>query len=71
MTYASQQLADALLELELAKNAETKKGYSVTKIPTSIDARDSTLKFPEAVAKFLETSRDYSASTKAVSLGVY
>lgn len=69
MTYASQQLADALQEL--AKETEDKKGYSVTRIPAAIDTTDSGLVFPPAVANFLESTNRYSESTRAVSVGVY
>lgn len=69
MTYASQQLADALQEL--ASETGSGKNYSATKIPTSIDAKDSTLELPPAVASFLETTSIYSAATKSVSIGVY
>lgn len=69
MTYASQQLADALQEL--AREPIDKKGYGITKIPSTLDAKDADLEFPPAVAKFLEATSTYSESTKAVSIGVY
>lgn len=69
MTYASQQLADALQEL--AREPIDKKGYGITRVPSTIDTRDKDLVFPPAVASFLEETNRYTESTRAVSVGVY
>ena len=69
MTYASQQLAEALQEL--AKEPMDNKGYGTTRVPSVIDTRDNRLEFPPAVASFLEKTNRYTEATKAVSVGVY
>ena len=69
MTYASQQLADALQEL--AREPKDRAVYGTTKIPSTIDANDRGLVFPAPVAEFLNEMERYSESAKSVSVGVY
>lgn len=69
MIYASQQLADALQEL--AKESKDNRAESITRIPSTLDAKDADLEFPPAVAKFLDATSTYSEATKAVSIGIY
>lgn len=68
MTYASQQLADALQDLA---REPSRAGYGTTKVPSTIDARDEALVFPASVAEFLGEMKRYSESAKSVSVGVY
>ncbi len=67
MTYASQQLAEALQQL--AREAERPHDYSKRELPVSIETKE--VQFPAAVAKFLEKTSYYTAQTKSVSVGIY
>jgi hypothetical protein len=69
MTYARQQLAEALQEL--AKEPIHQKGDGTTRVPSAIDTSDKRLVFPPAVANFLENTNRYTEATKSVSVGVY
>lgn len=67
MTYASQQLAEALQQL--VRDAAVPHDYSNHPLPASIETQVD--KFPPAVADFLEKTSNYAARTKSVSVGVY
>jgi hypothetical protein len=67
MTYASQQLAEALQKL--VREADLPHDYSKRDLPVSIETKD--VKFPPAVAEFLEKTSHYTEQTKTVSVGKY
>ena len=67
MTYASQQLAEALQKL--VREADHPHDYSKRDLPASIETKD--VNFPSAVADFLEKTSHYSEQTKTVSAGIY
>jgi hypothetical protein len=67
MTYASQQLAEALQKL--AHEAEHSQNYSNCCHQVSLDTED--VQFPPAVAEFLENTGKYTEQTKTVSVGIY
>ena len=67
MTYASQQLAEALQNL--ARDADLPHDYSKRELPVSIKTKD--VQFPAAVAAFLEKTSHYTEQTKTVSIGIY
>ncbi len=66
MTYASQQLAEALQEL--VREAEIPH-YSQRQLPASIEING--IQFPQTVAEFLNKTSHYAEQTKAVSIGIY
>lgn len=67
MTYASQQLAEALQKLSC--DANLSYDYSKRELPASIETED--LLFPAAVADFLTKTSDYTEQTRTVSVGIY
>ncbi len=67
MTYASQQLAEALQKL--VREADLPHDYTKRDLPVSIETKD--FQFPPAVAEFLEKTGHYTEKTKAVSMGIY
>ncbi len=67
ITYASQQLAEALQKL--AREADLPRDYSQRQLPVSIETQD--VQFPAAVADFLKKTSHYTEQTKTVSIGIY
>jgi len=67
MTYASQQLSEALQEL--VREPEVPQDYTNRPLPVSIEADEN--QFPAAVADFLTQTSLYTAQTRSVSVGIY
>jgi hypothetical protein len=67
MTYASQQLSEALQEL--VREPEVPQDYTNRRLPISIETDGN--QFPPAVADFLARTNRYSAETRGVSVGIY
>ncbi len=67
MTYASQQLADALQKL--AQESNRAHGYATRERSTSVEATN--VEIPPAVADFLKKTSQYRDQTKSVNIGHY
>jgi len=67
MNYATQELTASLQELT-TKSERQPRPIEKT-VPASISASD--FSFSKEVESFLETTRDYSAKTRGVHVGIY
>lgn len=67
MNYATQELTASLQEL--TSKSERQPPPIEKTVPASISASD--FSFSKEVESFLETTRDYSAKTRGVYVGIY
>jgi hypothetical protein len=67
MNYATQELTNSLQEL--TSKTERQPRQIEQPVPASIAARD--FSFSKEVESFLEKTRDYSARTQGVHVGMY